>query len=152
MACLKQEWVLKRNCSMSPRQVGIAYGALCLLTFAVAAPFALGGLWIVPAFALLETTGLVAALLHYARHATDQEHIALSDNCLLVERIEAGRLAQVRLDPHWTRIAPPTRGHKLVTLESRGVKVDVGAFVSEDKRQQLARELRRELRGGSLVG
>lgn len=150
MAILKHEWLLKRNCSMSPRQVAVAYGALCLLTFAVASAFAVRGMWLVPAYAVLETGGLALALLHYARHATDHEHIALSEGCLLVERIEAGQCRQVRLDPYWTRIGVPARRHGLIRLEARGVSVDVGAFVSEETRHRVAAELRAQLRGASF--
>ena len=134
---------------MSPRQVAIAYGVLCLLTFTIASVFAVRGMWLVLAYALVETGGLAIALLHYARHATDQEHIALSDGCLLVERIEGGECAQVRLDPCWTSIGRPTRRDALIRIESRGVRVEVGGFVSEEKRRQVADELRAELRAAS---
>jgi uncharacterized membrane protein len=150
MASPKHEWLLQRNCSMSPRQVGIAYGLLCLFTFAIASAFALRGMWLVLAYALLETGGLALALLHYARHALDHEHIALSDGCLLVERIEAGTCRQVRLDPYWTRIAAPTSRHGLIRIEARGVSLEVGGFVSEQTRRQVAAELRAELRAGSF--
>ena len=135
---------------MSPRQVAIAYGVLCLFTFTVASMFALRGMWLVLAYAMLETGGLAIALLHYARHATDQEHIALSEGCLLVERIEAGACEQVRLDPYWTRIGLPTQRHTLIQIESRGVKLQVGGFVSEEMRRQVADELRAELRATSF--
>lgn len=148
---MKHEWLLKRNCSLSPRQVAVAYGLLCLFAFAIAAVFALHGFWIVLVFALLEMMAVAAALLHYARHATDHEHIALSEGCLLVERVQAGRLSQVRLDPCWTRIALPGNTHTLIRLESRGIKVEVGGFVSEEIRQEIGEELRRELRGSSYL-
>lgn len=149
MACSQHEWFLKRNCSMSPRQVAIAYGVLCLFTFSIASVFAVRGMWLVLAYALLETAGLALALLHYARHATDQEHIALTEGCLLVERIEAGERAQVRLDPYFTRVALPTRRQRLIQIESRGVRLEVGGFVSEQMRKQVAGELRAELRAAS---
>lgn len=149
MACSQHEWFLKRNCSMSPRQVGIAYGMLCLFTFTIASVFALHGMWMVLAYAALESGGLAIALLYYARHATDHEHIALSEGCLLVERIEAGACAQVRLDPYWTRVGLPTQRHRLIQIESRGVKLEVGGFVSEEMRRQVANELRTELRAAS---
>jgi uncharacterized membrane protein len=145
------QWLLKRNCSMSPRQVGIAFGALGALILAIGLVFAARGLWFVLAFAALEFGALLLALLHYARHASDHEHIALSEGCLLIERVEAGRLHQVRLDPCWTRIAPPDRHHPLILLKARGVRVDVGSFVSAETREQVARELRRELSSASML-
>jgi uncharacterized membrane protein len=146
---VKREWTLKRNCSLSPRQLGLAYALLCCGAFGIALLFALAGIWIVFAFALVEMAAVAAALLHYARHALDRERIALSDGCLLVERVLAGHTRQVRLDPHWTRIAPRERA--LITLESRGVTVEVGCFVSEAVRRQVAQELRKELRANSLL-
>jgi uncharacterized membrane protein len=148
---MKHEWLLKRNCSMSPRQVALAYGSLCGGAVALSLLFALQALWFMLAFASLETAGVALALLQYARHATDHEHIALSEGCLLVERVEAGSVQQIRLDPCWTRIAVPTHQRSLIRLESRGVKVEVGCFVSEEMRQQVARELRDKLRGSSFL-
>lgn len=148
---MKREWLLKRNCSLTPRQLAKAYLLLCGGSFGIAAVFALQGLWIVFAFALVEMAAVGAALLHYARHALDREHIALSDRCLLVERFRGERLEQVRLDPHWTRITMPQARRDLIELESMGTRVAVGSFVTDEQRQRIARELRRELRGASFL-
>jgi len=148
---MKHEWLLKRNCSMSPSQVLGAYGLLCVFVLAIAAGFALSGIWFVFPFALIEIGGLGLALVYYARHATDHEHIALGDGCLLIERIEAGSLHQVRLDPCWTKITLPTGRHTLIQLEARGVTVEVGAFISDEARQHVAQELKRELRSASFL-
>ena len=148
---MQGEWHLKRNCSLTPRQVMRAYGTLCAIVLAIGCVFALQGVWYVFAFGAIETGVVVLALLHYARHATDQEHISLSDGCLLVERIEAGQLRQIRLDPNWTRIVVPCRRRSLILLEARGVKVEIGGFVSEEARRQVAQELRRELRRSSYL-
>jgi uncharacterized membrane protein len=148
---MKREWFLKRNCSLSPRQAALAYGSLCGGVIIVSLVFALHGIWFVFAFATLETAGVAVALLQYARHATDHEHIALSEGSLLVERVRAGTVQQIQLDACWTKIAAPTRQRSLIQLESRGVKVEIGCFVSEEMRQQVAQELRRELRGSSFL-
>jgi uncharacterized membrane protein len=148
---MKREWLLKRNCSLTPRQSAKAYLLLCAGSLSVALAFALHGVWIVLAFALVELAAVGAALLHYARHALDREHIALSERCLLIERTEGEHTEQVRLDPTWTRIALPDRRRALIGIESRGTRVEVGAFVTEATRQQVARELRRELRGASWL-
>ena len=149
MACSQHEWFLKRNCSMSPRQVAIAYGGLCLFTFSIASAFAVHGMWMVLAYAALESGALAIALLYYARHALDHEHIALSEGCLLVERVQGGVCEQVRLDPYWTRISLPTRRQRLIQIESRGVRLEVGSYVSDDMRRKVADELRAQLRASS---
>jgi uncharacterized membrane protein len=141
----RHEWHLKRNCSLSPRQLALAYAVLFGLSFAVATSFMMLGAWHVFAYAMLEMAAVALAFLHYARHATDHEHIALLDDCLLVEQVSAGETQQVRLDPCWTRIAFPRHAQDLIHLEARGVKIEVGRFVTEAKRRQFARELREEL-------
>jgi uncharacterized membrane protein len=149
---MKHEWLLKRNCSLSPRQLGAAYALLCSGALGIALVFVLQGIWFVFAFAVLELAGVALALLHYARHALDHEHISLTERCLLVDQVQAGRHHTVRLDPSSTRISLPDRRlHPLIGIESRGVKVEVGSFVSEAIRQQVALELRRELRGSSWL-
>ncbi len=149
---MKREWILKRNCSLSPRQLGLAYALLSIASFGIAFVFALAGFWVVFAFTLLEMACVALALLCYCRHALDREHIALSDGCLLVERFEAGVCETVRLDPCWTHVAiPDPRPRTLIRIESRGVRVEVGCFVSDAVRQQVARELRGALRSRSYL-
>lgn len=147
----KHEWVLKRNCSLTPYQLACAYAVLCLGSFVIAAICAFHGAWYVVIFAALEMATVALAFLYYARHATDHEHIVLGEECLLVECVQAGRIHQTRLEPYWTRIALPNRTHTLIGLEAKGVKTDVGRFVTEAKRRQVARELQDGLRSGALA-
>ena len=118
---------------------------------AIGLGFALRGAWWVLAFALVEIGATVLAVLHYARHACDRERISLTTDCLLVERFEAGEVRETRLAPCWTRIVAPDRRRSLIELESRGVTVAIGAYVSEQARRQVAQELRRALQTSSLL-
>ena len=140
-------WILKRNCSLTPRQSAAAYLLLCTGSFGIALFFLLQGFWIVLAFAVLEMAAVGWALLHYARHALDVERIALTDRSLVVERVDAGRRSQFRLDPGRTRVDPPLpRKRKLILLEAHGTCIEVGSYVSEPVRQQVAQELARAMR------
>lgn len=138
----RNEWLLKRNCCLTPRQLAIAFGMLCLASFSVALVFSLQGAWFIFLFSVLEMSAVALAFLHYARHATDCEHIELRSDCLLVELIEAGRKKQFRFDPNWTRVALPTHNRELIRLEAKGISAEVGRFVSLDRRRQFAQELR----------
>jgi uncharacterized membrane protein len=150
---MTHEWTLQRNCSMSPRQVALAYAVLCTFSLTVSlALLVLHGIWVVLAFSLLELALVGLALVVYARHALDREHILLADTCLLVECVQADRCEQARLDPLWTRVlAPDARHRPLIRLESRGVKVEIGRFVGEARRRQVERELRQALRSMSAM-
>jgi uncharacterized membrane protein len=140
------EWLLKRNCSLSPCQLAFAYAVLCMMSFSIALLFVLQGAWFVLGYAALEMIAVAFAFLHYARHATDHEHIALTDGCLLVERVLAGETRQTRLDPYRTHVALPGLPQGLINLEANGVSVEVGRFVTPARRRQFAQELRQELR------
>jgi len=144
---MAQRWTLKRNCSLTPRQSAAVYALLCAASFGIALVFLVQGVWMVLAFALVEMAAVGAALLYYARHALDAETIVLTEACLLIERIDAGRREEIRLDPCRTRIRPPApRARKLIELESQGRRVRLGAYVSEATRAQVARELKDAMR------
>jgi uncharacterized membrane protein len=144
----EREWVLRRNCSISPRQLALVYAALCTLSFTVAGYFTLRGAWYILVFAILEMSAVGAAFYLYARHAVDREHIALSDGCLLVELIRKERVKQFRLDPRWTRVESPVSRDELIGLEADGMRVEVGRFLTEWKRREFAQELKRALASG----
>lgn len=140
-----REWVLKRNCSLTPRQLVVAYSALCASALIVAAYFLMHGAWYVLGFAFLELLAVGSAFLWFARHATDRECIALTEDCLLVELVETEQVQQVRLDPRSTRVESPKIYGGLVRLEANGTCVEVGRFVAERRRREFAGELRRAL-------
>ena len=147
---MTREWRLQRNCSLSPRQAAAVYGGLCALLLAIGLGFTLHGMWWCWCLPSLEIGVVTLALLHYARHATDLERIAMGEGCLLVERVEAGRRQRIVLDLYWARIVPSGR-RALIRLESRGVRVEVGGFVSEAVRRKVAQELQRALRANSCL-
>lgn len=144
---MTREWYLKRNCCLSPGQLGLAYAFISGTTVAIAIMcMILHGAWQVMTFAIIELTGVATAFLSYARHASDHERIALMEDCLLVEQVRAGQSLQTRLNPKRTRVAGPDRDTHLVDLEASGVHVQVGQFVTEARRYRLAHELRQALR------
>jgi uncharacterized membrane protein len=146
------EWLMKRNCSMTPRQALLVYALLCTATLGIALVFTLRGAWMVLAFAILESTAVGAALLHYCRHALDHERIRLDAGGLLVERADGARCSQVRLDPGHARVSLPDAGMRtLVVIEARGVRVEIGRFLTPPARLDLVRALQRALRGASLL-
>ncbi|MES2831901.1 MAG: DUF2244 domain-containing protein [Pseudomonadota bacterium] len=143
----QREWISKRNCSISPRQMLLAYGALCGISLAVGSFFAWHGAWYVLGFALLEMTAVGTAFVLHGRHATDLERVALKHDCLVVELIRAEQARQFRFDPRVTKVQAPAAYHCLIGVEARGTRVEIGRFLPSPKRQQFAHELRTALAG-----
>src|SRR5690606_31880073 len=62
-------WFLRRNCSVTPTQLGWLYASLCAVTLAVAAAFWFRGAVLILPFAGVELAAVGIAFLAYARHA-----------------------------------------------------------------------------------
>lgn len=140
-------WVLKRNCSLTPRQLLVVFGGLSGVSLSVAGFFwALGAPWVLP-FTVLELTGLAVAFVWYARHAIDQESLWLGPDGLRVEWVIGGRSGGCLWARHTVRVRPQADRHALVELQAGGQTVQVGRFVRPDLRGLLAQEIRRALHG-----
>lgn len=140
------EWVLKRNCSIAPRQLLWFYASLCVLSLGIATMFWWHGATMVMPFAWLELLAVGAAMLLYAAHATDSESIALRDDALTVEHLCGAHVERVAFQPAWVRVEPEHGDRSLIELSGQGRRISVGRFVRPELRHQLAEELRCGLR------
>lgn len=145
-------WFLKRNCSVTPAQLGWFYASLCAVSLAIATFFWLQGATLILPFAWLELGAVGLAFLVYARHATDGERISLQGARLVVELESAGHLQRTEFDRDWVRIEPRAGDRSLIEVSGRGRSVSVGRFVRPELRPALAQEIRRALRHGVAAG
>ena len=141
-------WFLKRNCSVTPAQLGWMYASLCAVSLGIAVFFWFQGALLVLPFAWLELAGVGIAFLVYARHAGDGERISLEGRQLVVELESAGHLQRAEFNRDWVRVEPGAGERSLIELSGQGRRVNVGRFVRPELRPVLAQEIRRALRGG----
>lgn len=145
------QWTLRRNCSISPRQLLGVYLSLCCLSLLIAAGFALSGAPVVLAFSGLELVLIGLAFLAYARHARDGDTLTLSGQLLAVEQSLGGRATRTEFRAEWLCIEPRSGEGSLVELTGQGRRVHIGRFLRPELRAALAQELRLALRSvGSL--
>lgn len=135
-------WSLKRNCSVTPAQLGWMYVSLCMVSLTIGAFFWFRGATLVLPFAWLELAAVGVSFLVYARHATDGERISLVGQRLVIERESAGRLERTEFERDWVRIEPSAADTSLIEVSERGRSVRIGRFVRPELRPALARELR----------
>ncbi|MDB5850927.1 MAG: hypothetical protein JWP29_4679 [Rhodoferax sp.] len=140
-------WFLKRNCSVTPAQLGWLYASICVVSLSIGTFFWLQGAKLIMPFAWLELAVVGVAFLVYARHATDGEKISLQGGHLVVELENAGRLERAEFQREWVRIEPKTGDHSLIEVSARGRSVEVGRYVRPELRPALAREIRMALHG-----
>lgn len=139
-------WFLKRNCSVTPVQLGWLYGSLCVVSLGIGTFFWYQGALLVLPFAAIEVAAVGAAFLAYARHAADGETISLEGRRLVVELESAGHLQRAEFDRDWVRVEPGVSDRSLVELSARGRRVNVGRYLRPELRPVLAQEIRRALR------
>jgi uncharacterized membrane protein len=139
-------WFLKRNCSVTPAQLGWLYASLCAVTLSIGTFFWFQGAVLILPFAWLELAAVGLAFFAYARHAADHEHITLQGRRLVVETESAGRLDRAEFNRDWVRVEPYAADRSLIELSGQGRRVSVGRFVRPELRPALAQEIRQALR------
>lgn len=140
------QWLLKRNCSVTPAQLGWLYASLCAVSLGIASVFWVLGASLVLPFAWLELAAVGLAFLAYARHAADGERIWLKGRQLVVELEMGGHRSRAEFNRDWVRVEPGAGDRSLIELSGQGRRVNVGRYVRPELRPALAQEIRRALR------
>jgi uncharacterized membrane protein len=122
------------------------YVSLSLVSLAIAVFFWVQGATLVMPFAWAELLAVGAALLVYARHATDLERIQLHRGRLTVEHVFGRQVERAEFASLWVRVEPESGDRSLIELSGQGQRIAVGRFVRPELRRQLADELRWAMR------
>jgi len=142
-------FVLRPNRSATWRQMKLFFAFIAGVSVTIAMLFAFLGLWPVLPFAGAELAFLWFCLCHNAAAGSTTEVIDIDDETVAVEQ---GRRApqrswrfprcwaQIRLEPAAARLHPSR-----LVIGSHGRRVLLGAFLTEDERAALARDLRSTL-------
>lgn len=140
------QWLLKRNCSLTPRQLGLFYLSLCAVSLLIGVFFFLQGAPVVLVFTGLELLAVGVALLLFARHAGDRETLTLVGASFQVEQIVGPRVLRTEFAAEWLRVEPAAGQGSLVQLSGGGQQIRVARFLRPELRGAFARELRLALR------
>lgn len=141
----EKSWVLKRNCAMSPRQLGKAFIGLGLASLVISMAWALSGAWVVVPFVFLEWGALAVAFLVYARHATDHERVTLKQDKVSVQVVRGERADVYELPREWLRCQFSEGRDQKVILKNRHRELEVGRFVDICGRRRFYEEFRAAL-------
>jgi uncharacterized membrane protein len=141
---------LAPHCSLSTRGAVVFFGSVCLATFGIAGIATALGFWPVLPFAGAEMLLLGWALRSNMQRRFERESIDVSDTEVVIEYAR-GNPRRVVFPRHWARVkirhpkSPLHRGQ--LVIESHGRAYEVGKFLTEQERGQLAAELRRLIGG-----
>ena len=138
--------ILTPNCSMSWRQLLAFYLLTCALAIAIGLLFTLQGQWLILPFSGLEMLVLGSALFITSRKVNRREIITVNDDRI---RIEKGRH---RAEERWVfkrcwvrlrdEIGGENRPRRKLALGSHGSYVEVGDFLSNIEKDELAFRLK----------
>ena len=141
---------LSPNCSLSPRGAVLFFVTVCVPTFAVATVATFLGFWPVLPFAGAEMLLLGWALYTNMQRRHEHEIIDVSETQVVVT-YSRGETKRFVFPRHWARVKirrPKSPLHRSqLVIESHGRGCEVGGFLSEEERHQLAAELRRLIGG-----
>jgi uncharacterized membrane protein len=134
------------HCSLSVRGAVIFFGLVCLGTLGIAGVATALGYWPVLPFAGAEMLLLGWALRSNMQRRFWRETIEITDTEVVIED-ERATPRRIVFPRHWARVkirrpnSPLHRGQ--LVIESHGRGREVGKFLTEEERRQLAAELRR---------
>lgn len=141
--------VLQPNKPLSPRGLAIVIGFVAVVSFVAGIVFALRGAWPVTPFFGADVLLLWIAMRASVRASKRREHLFLTADKFLIERMDArGRATRQEINPYWLRVDhddPELLGAELA-LVYRGSRWVVGSFLGAEERASLADALRRALR------
>lgn len=137
-----QRWVLKPNRSLNLRQAWRFFALVIGVSVLVSGYSWVQGNVFAPAFAVAEISVLALVFWVVWRRAERAEVISINPDRVSVNRVPD--LVEALSEPtHWVRLE--ARDGQLY-LASRGRRVDVGRFLGEAEREQLAKDLEHGLR------
>ncbi|MCI4441635.1 DUF2244 domain-containing protein [Tibeticola sp.] len=142
------EWCLRRNCSITPRQLLWLYASLCVVSGGLSGFFWWHGAPFVAGFAGLELLAVGVAFVCYARHAADRERLVFDGRVLSVEVELAGRVERLEFDRSSVRVdASAAEAGALVVLQARDRSIAIGRHLRPEYRRVLGREIQSALCG-----
>jgi len=94
-----------------------------------------------PLFALIESCAMALALRQAWRAGDRSERIRLDEESLEVRALPGRRCA--RFQSYWVRVRlAPGNGHDRLLLGSHGRELEIGAFLAEEERIEVAGKLK----------
>ena len=137
--------LLAPNRALSRGELRKVIGALAAAALLVALLAAWQGNVFAPMFALLEVPCVVMALALVWRAGSRVERITLDERSVRVESLPPGAAAVAFPSP-WVRVhLRDWGGHRHLLLAASGREREIGAFLGDEERLELSKELRSAL-------
>lgn len=117
--------------------------------FVAGISFSAMGAWPVFGFLGLDLVLLYVALQLNAKRAAEREVLTLTDQALLIDRVDHwGRHRQWSVPPHWlkVRLTEPNRHQPRLELHTHGRIWTIAKFLHQEEKEKLAADIRTALK------
>jgi uncharacterized membrane protein len=139
------------NCSLTQRGRQNVFWLIAMMTLLIASVFSWLGYWLIMPFAGLEVGVLAWAFDHLGKHAGDYESLSICGDEIVIERRQGDHLERRTLNCHWARlvVVEANRGRRVeLAVRSHGQATEVGTFLTDEARLELAEELQAWIKPG----
>ena len=138
---------LAPHCSLSSRGAAWFFVSVCVPTLGIAGLASVLGYWPILPFAGAEIAVLAWALKTNMARRFEHEHIEVTESEVIVEcshALRPGTARRIVFPRHWSRvkIRRPNSPPSSLVIESHGRCLEVGKFLTEEERRQLAARLK----------
>lgn len=149
MATVNYTFISKRNSSLTAQGRVKLFFLLAIIPILVGIGFTIMGLWVVFPFVGLELFGLAYAFYIMNCHADDYESIVIDNDKLTIEKHRRMSTKQFVLNAIWAQVvlSQAPNGHLHLYLRSHGKDIEVGQYMDNEQRTELAAQLK--MRTGS---
>ena len=148
----KRNWriVIRPNRSLTRRQLQLVFVGIAIVCLGIASGFAVFGMWPVLPFAGAEVMVVGIGFYLSARGGLEAEVVLVGGDKVAVEKGRRQIRQRWELQRPWAQIrllAPKIRWYpSRLVIRSHGKAVELGGFLNEQERQQLAGKLQRAIR------
>ena len=137
--------ITRPNCSLSSAGRLLFFCVMLLFSSVIAVGFALVGAWLILPFAGLEVLALGLAIYYISCHVSDYERIVISGGTMVVEVRNHKIVHRVEFQRCWvqTVLLPASgQGKCRVWVRMHGQEMELGRFIDDEGRVELARQIR----------
>lgn len=139
--------VLRPNRSLSWQETKWFLGVITVVSLTIAILFGLLGMWLILPFAGLELSALAVCLYYCACRADCCEVVSIAGDTVCVEKGRRSVEKTWSFNRHWTAVHMMRSASALhpsrLFLGAHGKRVEIGGFLTERERSQVAGELNR---------
>lgn len=146
----RQQFILRPNSSLTWPQAKQVIAVVAVVELLIGGAFFWSGMTFVLPFSGIEVAALAAVFYHCLLLGARQEEVSVGPAEVVVRRGRRQVMDVREFARAWLRVEL-VRGEgwypSRLTLRSHGQEMEIGAFLTEEERQQLARELRAAVAG-----